>query len=272
MMPDPSAPPSAVRRGRSALVGGRRVAAEGAGRRGVDRGRERLGRERAAVGLAGERRGVERLEHLLDDLEAHGQAVVVVLADHAHALERLVEQRSIARQRLEVREPARLLGLREGLLRHADRVEEHEHALALEAPAARIAGLDVPAQPAERATQHLTEVCARGAQDELLDLVLRGASLRQVVVEDRQRVRREVELDADRAADVLHARVGELGDLGRCGGNVQLEVVHGARTYFAPRASHARRGMGSTRDAPRELRRRPRRPAPRPHRRPARVA
>jgi hypothetical protein len=74
----------------------------------------------------------------------------------------------------------------------------------------------VPARARHAAPHHLAEVRAGRVCDQLDDLGLAvGDPLAHVVVEERQRFGCVVQLEVQRFFDEAHARLGQVGDLGR---------------------------------------------------------
>lgn len=153
---------------------------------------------------------------MLEGVVANGQSVKVVGGDRGGSREGGFESRSLRFADLEVCAHAFGFATERGFDRAADRVEAQADPIELEPPRRVIVGRRVPARRArgERTAHHLPEVRATRRADQTEQLV-RGIvrDRAQVVIEDRQRVGRVVERDAERAGDVADAGLGQLVDV-----------------------------------------------------------
>jgi hypothetical protein len=176
----------------------------------------------------------ERLHHLLEDLEANGERVVVGVAHVAEELERGANGLAVVRTHTQVSAPAGRVLLFDHLDGGADGVEEEKHRLGLEPPQAVLVVGGVPAHRLEAMPKDLSEVRAADRRDQSEELVALGfasggvlrlsfagpdllarrelAVVLRVVIEDGQGLGLEVELDADRGENGRAARGGEIED------------------------------------------------------------
>src|SRR5690606_9017293 len=142
-----------------------------------------------------------------------------------------------------------------------DRVERQEGRLAAELPVVLVGGGDAP-EGAEVSPHHLAEVGAHGGPDEpeqwrpLGDVL---AYLPRVVFDERQGLRLEIELEAERTLHVLHAPERELDDRFRNAFEVEgalarpvviLAVAHGCSVSPSRGTRRTRPGDGARRPGP----------------------